>query len=307
MRSSNSTFRPQLLALDNRSVPSASIVAIGNTLSIRADNIASFISIRDDGKGDINATVKSANETVSSVNAHINRIAIVGSPGNDTVDFRLTAAMHSHLALDMNLGAGNDHAYMDFYAGIVDTSLSVKLLGGAGNDSVDAQFGKLTNASVDYRASLGDGADSSTVALFNGASGHTHANFDVAGNSGSDHVNFIATGTIDAAARVTFHAENQADANDRLTARYRGELDGTLKVIVDKAAAKYGVQSYFLLDPASTGTLIAIVRDNSGTCGSTLRVTDHSDGAIRSDIDRLDHCLTEPDGARVTHFDPAWI
>ncbi len=303
----NFRFRPQLLALENRSVPSASIAMLAGKMSIQADGIASFISVRDNGKGNVTASVKSAHGIVSAKGSHIGQIAILGGAGSDTVDFRLNGALQSPLELDMNLGAGNDRAYMDFYPGIVGTSLKVDLHGGAGRDSVEALFGNMTNANVSYRAALGDGADTSDVDLFSGASGHTKATFDVAGDSGADHVNFIAAGKIDSAAQVTFRAEHESDANDRLTVRYRGELDGRLNVDVDKAASKYGVQSYFLLDAASTGTLTAVVRDGSGSYGSTLQLTDHNDGPQRSDIDRLDHYLTETDGTLVTHFDPTVI
>ena len=74
---------------------------------------------------------------------------------------------------------------------------------------------------------------------------------------------------------------------------------------MDKAASWYGVQTKFTFDAASTGLLTAVVRDGSGAYGSTIQVTDHGSGPKSSDIDRLDHYLTQMDGTTTTHFNPA--
>lgn len=301
------TFQPRLVALEGREVPSATATVLGNKLTIQADSTGSMISIRDDGLGNVTATVQSSTGTVTAKGAHISQIAVNGSAANDTVVFALNGTLKTALEMDLDLGAGNDHAYMDFYRGVANSALNVNVNAGAGNDSVESIYGTMTNAAVSYKASLGTGNDGSNVTLFNGLSGNSKATFDVAGETGADRVDFNVMGKIDAAAAATLHAENSTDANDRVTIRYRGELDGTLTADVDKAASWYGVQSKFTLDAASIGTLTTVVRDATGAYGSTLTVTDHTSGPIASDIDRLDHYLSEMTGAHVSHFDPSAI
>ena len=220
------SFQPLLLALERREVPSATAAITGGKLAIHADNAGDYITIRDDGKGDVTASLKSATGTTTIKGSHISQISVLGGDGTDTVNFGLTGNMLTALELDMDLGAGNDHAYMDFYAGISNTALNVDVHGGAGNDSVESIYGLMNNAKVAYHAALGDGADSSSVTLFQGLSGKSTASFDVAGETGADRLDFNVMGKIAAPSTLNLHAENSQDANDRVTMRYRGELDG---------------------------------------------------------------------------------
>ncbi|MFL5338806.1 MAG: hypothetical protein ACJ8F7_01450 [Gemmataceae bacterium] len=307
MNNTTHTFQPRLVALEGREVPSATATVLGNKLAIQADNAGSVISITDDGLGHVSASVTSAGGTVSTKGSNVTQIAVTGGEGNDRVYFALAGTLKTALKMDMDLGAGNDHASMDFYRGISNSAVNVNVRAGVGNDSVESIYGTMTDAAVSYKASLGTGNDASSVTLFNGLSGNSKATFDVAGDTGADRVDFNVMGKIDAAAALKLHAENSTDANDRVTIRYRGELDGTLTANVDKAASWYGVQSKFTLDAASTGSLTAVVRDATGAYGSTLTVTDHTAGPVASDIDRLDHYLSEMTGTNVTHFDPSAI
>src|SRR5437868_6073712 len=58
MNNTPHTFQPRLVALEGREVPSATATVLGNKLTIQADSTGSVISIRDDGLGNVAATVQ---------------------------------------------------------------------------------------------------------------------------------------------------------------------------------------------------------------------------------------------------------
>jgi hypothetical protein len=301
------SFQPTLTLLEGRALPSATATILGSKLDITCDDAGSMVQIRDNGKGAVTAVVKSAGGSVSAAGAGITDIAVHGGPGNDIVDFRTTANLVTALHLHEDLGAGNDYSFMDLYRGVSGGPLNIEVNGGTGADAVLAEFGTINNAPVNFHAALGDGADSCNVVLFNGVSGHSTVNMNVAGQSGPDRVDYNVMGKIDAAAKLNIHADNTTTANDRLIVRYRGELDGAFNLDVDKAAAMYGVQALFALDAASTGTLTTIVRDGTNEFGSSLQVTDHTGGTKVTILDRLENILTEAPGTKVTVFNPAAI
>src|SRR5205085_1648330 len=134
----SSSFKPQLHACEERAVPSASVAVIGHRLAIHSDNMASLITVRDDGQGHVGASIKSAAGIISASGSNINEIDIVGGTAKDNVDFRTTGALITALTLDMDLGAGNDRAYMDFYRGVSAAPLNVDIHGDSGSDSVEA-------------------------------------------------------------------------------------------------------------------------------------------------------------------------
>jgi hypothetical protein len=72
-----------------------------------------------------------------------------------------------------------------------------------------------------------------------------------------------------------------------------------LNIDVQQAAAWYGVQSQFTLDPLSMGTIKVQLSDAWNEYDSSLVVTDHSGGAIVSIIDPLEEVLTSPTGTQV--------
>lgn len=292
-------FKPELVALETRSVPSATVSVAGAKMTINTDPLGGLVQIRDDGRG--NVTVNGGGVTQA---AGIKQIVVEGGAGTDTIDFRTTGNLLHALDIHVNLGAGTDRAYFDLYRGISGVPLDIDIAAGTGPDSVDVMFGAITAATVNVHAAMGYGADTTTVTMFNGASGASRVNLDVAGETGADRVDLNVMGKIDAAAIVNQRVENVADANDRVLLRYRGELDGKLNVNIDKAAAQYGVQSRFALDAASVGTLRTVVSNGTAVFGSSLIVTDHTGDAKVSVLDRLENILTSPPGTKVTRFRP---
>lgn len=295
-------FQPTLTALEGRAVPSAAVTVIGSKLDITCDDAGSFIQIRDNGRGDVTVSVKSATGTLTAAGAGIADISVHGKAGNDTVDFRTTGNLLHALSLHEDLGAGNDYSYSDLYRGISGVPLVLDVNAGAGTDSVVTHFGTIDRAYVNVRAALGDGADYFTAVMFSGVGPRSVVNMGVAGQGGADRVDYNLMGKIDATSTVTIYADNTVTSNDRLITRYRGELDGKLNLNVNGAASLYGVQALFTLDAASTGTLTTTVKTATGTIGSTARVTDHTGSAKVTVLDRLENILTEPYGIDVTRF-----
>jgi hypothetical protein len=297
------SFKPELSVLDQRTVPSASVSVAGSKMIIQADDLGGLVQIRDDGRG--NVTVGGPNgSALLGRGAGIKQIVVHGGDGNDVIDFRTTGMLRHMLELDMDLNSGNDRAYLDLYRGISGVPLNIDIEGGTGNDSVEAHFGTISNGYVTFNAALGEGNDSATIALFKGLSGNSQASFGLSGDSGADRFDLNIMGKIDAASMLNAHIENQADADDRVLVRYKGELDGQFNLNVDKAASRYGVQSRFALDADSAGTLNAVVSDGTTTWASSLVVVDHTGGTKVSVLDRLDNILTSPAGTKVTIFAP---
>src|SRR5262249_46585402 len=124
-------FQPTLASLESRAVPSATATVLGSKLDITCDDAGSLVQIRDNGKGDVTAWVKSASGTVTVAGSGINDISVHGKAGNDTVDFRTTGNLIHALTVHEDLGAGNDYSYSDLYNGISGVPLTLDLSAGA--------------------------------------------------------------------------------------------------------------------------------------------------------------------------------
>jgi hypothetical protein len=297
------SFKPELFTLDRRTVPSASVSVAASKMIIQADDFGGLLQIRDDGRGNVTVGGPSGSSLMGKASG-ISQVVVHGGARNDVIDFRTTGTLRHLLDLDIDLGAGNDRAYLDLYRGISGVPLNIDIEGGTGNDSVEAHFGSIDNAFVTFDADLGQGNDDATVVLFGGISRRSRANFELAGDSGADRFDLNVMGRIDAEAALNAHIGNIGNADDRVLVRYKGELDGQLNLNVEKAAARYGIQSRFALDAGSTGTLNAIVSDGASSWGSSLMVTDHFGGPKVSVLDRLENILTNPAGTKVAKFVP---
>jgi hypothetical protein len=293
-------FKPELGVLERREVPSATVTVVGGKMEITGDGSANAVVIRDDGSGNVSATVVTGSTQVTRSASKVNQIVVHTLGGDDSVSFQLTRNMLTALDLDVDVGAGNDRVAIDLYRGVSGVPLEIEIDGGVGYDSAQVQFGKINNANVTLDASLGQDSDSANVVFFDGVSGNSKIDANVSGDTGADRVDFNIMGKIDSAANLDIHASNSLDANDRLLLRYRGELDGNLSAEIDGAAAAYGVQARFALDPTSEGTLAVRARNAKGVRESSAQVTDHTGDAKVTILDRLENRLTAPAGIKVT-------
>jgi hypothetical protein len=279
---------------------SAGITIIGHEMDIQADTSGSTISVTDNGTGSVNVWMKTGSQTMSQVGLGINKMVIHGGDGNDIIYVQNSSVLKHALELDIDPGKGNDHEYLNFQRGISGAPLSLDLAAGAGADSVDLSFGNIQNSNVNVKANLHNNKDIFSSVLFYGLSGTSTLNYNIQGNGMADHVILNFIGKIDSAASINVVDQNTPTANDRLSIRYRGQLDGNLNINVQQAAVWYGVQSQFTLDPVSMGTLKVQLSDAWNEYDSSLVVTDHSGGVKVSIIDPLEKVLTGPTGTLVT-------
>lgn len=294
------SFKPELGVLEGREVPSATVSVVGGKMEITGDSAANAVVIRDDGGGNVSATVVTGSTQVTRSASKINQIVVHTLGGDDSINFQLTRNMLTALDLDVDGGSGNDRIAIDLYRGISGVPLNIDIDGGAGYDSTQVQFGKINNAHVKLDASLGQDADSANIVFFDGISGNSKVDANISGDTGADRVDCNIMGKIDSAADLDIHASNSLDANDRLVLRYRGELDGNLSANIDGAASGYGVQARFALDATSDGTLSVRARNAKGVHESSAQVTDHFGNPKLTILDRLENRLTQPAGIKVT-------
>src|SRR5262245_37535759 len=243
-RQQTNCFRPHVLTLEDRCVPSATATIAGSLMTIQADPSGGLIQIRTDGMGYVQVSAAGQSTPLAKA-SNISKIVVNGGAGSDWIDFRNTGTLKHALDLDLNLAAGNDRAVIDLYRGISGVPVNIDVDGGDGSDWMQVQFGLIVNSQVSMHGGLGAGNDYASIVMFNGLSGHSQADFDIAGDAGADRVELNLMGKIDSTAVVNAHVENIPGADDRLLVRYRGELDGKLNITADDAANRYGIQAWF--------------------------------------------------------------
>jgi hypothetical protein len=162
-RSAN-RFVPQCESLENRWCPSAFVQVHHHTLIVHGDNNADTISIVDDGKGDVSATITpAAGNAISGSGTGITNVRIESGNGDDTVNYSLSGALSQNQSINLGLGKGMDSVTLDFSAGVSNARLRVGIEGGRGADQLITNFGTLTNAKVALFGELGKGADQATL------------------------------------------------------------------------------------------------------------------------------------------------
>ncbi|HLW64068.1 MAG TPA: hypothetical protein VKS79_02035 [Gemmataceae bacterium] len=293
-------FQPAIEVLEGRALMSAGITIVGHEMDITGGMPGSTISVTDNGSGTMSAWMKTGTLMTSQVAQNINKVVIHGGDGNDIIYFQNSGVLKHALELDIDTGAGSDHEYLNFQRGLNGAHLGLDLVAGAGADSVDLSFGNIQNSKVNVNANLHSSKDVFSSVLFYGLSGNSALNYNIQGNGMADHVVLNFMGKVDSAASINVVDQNTPNANDRLSIRYRGELDGQLNLNVQQAAVWYGVQSQFTLYPSSMGTLNVRLSDAWNEYDSSLVVTDHTGGAKISIIDPLEEVLTGPTGTMVT-------
>jgi hypothetical protein len=197
-------FIPQCETLENRWCPSAFVKVAQHTLIVHGDNQADTISIVDDGKGDVSATITPASgKAVSGSGTGITNIEVFSGNGNDSISYSLSSVLGQNQSLHLQTGKGSDTFTLDATAGISNGSLSVHLNGGKGADQMTANFGALTNAKVALFTGLGKSTDQATLnfaaisqsdvlAVLNGGSGKDSVTADFAGDITDSNVGLRA-------------------------------------------------------------------------------------------------------------------
>ena len=185
-------FILRLERLDDRALPSVSVVETGGTLVVHGDQSDNTIVISDDGTSDAGNVVVQVfddDQTYTS-NGAITKIRIVGRGGDDTVEYDLNGNLSNSRTVVADLGKGDDvfNANVNYLQLNDGASLTIRALGGNGKDqlSVNANCDVMEGASLSVVLKGGNGKDS-ILENFTGVLMGT-ASFKADGGDGHDLV-----------------------------------------------------------------------------------------------------------------------
>jgi hypothetical protein len=233
-RSSRTTrhagFKPSVEALESRWCPSgASIQLTGHTLVVHGDSAADQISVVDNGKGGVSASITTPHGTLTGGASGVQAITIESGDSGDHVSFALSGQLTSALSLKLCLGKGSDTANLDFTAGIAGLGPATRMLDvdidhGSGSDRVTTTFGAISSAAIDFDECLGSGNDHATV-QFQGALTNVRADVTVKGGDGDQTTAVSFAGISNSSVSLT---ENLGrDDGNTWTTTFAGPISGS--------------------------------------------------------------------------------
>jgi hypothetical protein len=267
---------PTLEPLEDRSCPS-SISLSGPILTINGDNTSdNLITVLDGGQGNVTASVRDANGHVTSRSlTGVTGIAINTAGGNDTVNYALTAPLTTSESLSVNLGNGNNQVNLDYSRGVTAPALTVRVLGGSGDDRLNATLGPVKDTAVDFRTALGNGNDQVFESLNGDLTGSARLYFQNVDGSGYDGIRFTGAGNI--APTASLQVDSLGGANpDTFHVDYSGQLDGRLAIHTTGGPRFSWIESDINLAPGSTGALDARLLGGLDLDALLLRVNSSS-------------------------------
>jgi len=193
----------RLESLNDRTVPSVTVVQDGGTLTVTGDAHANDVQIHDDGTAaGLTVTVDGVDQVLSG--ADVTNVVIKTQSGWDTVSYTLT----------------NDY---------VGTTRTVDVWLGNGNDTFTADLGHAIDAasSLTLQVHGGNGKDDLSVTGAGGVAGTLDV--QLYGQNGMDVISFDYTGDVTGTVRWTAEGGN---GKDDVSLHYAGVLDGTLELNV---------------------------------------------------------------------------
>jgi hypothetical protein len=214
-------FVPRLEGLEDRCVPSCTVVESNGVLTITGSQKADVIEIEDDGT---ELTITCDGEPVEH-SGEATEVVLNLRAGNDTVTYTLTGELAALAArvIEVNLGNGHDTFEGTLEAGLAagasleltvlgqngkdtlgvsadapaniaaDAEVAVVLSGGNGKDTVDAAFGGLLEGDFSLSASGGNGKDAIAADLTFDAGSTGGVDAEVLGGNGKDDLTFLVT------------------------------------------------------------------------------------------------------------------
>jgi hypothetical protein len=191
----------RLESLNDRTLPSVTVLQSGATLTIRGDASANDVQIHDDGTAaGVTVTVDGVDQTLSG--DAVDKVVVLTGSGDDTVSYPLTGDYAGTTrTVCVGLGNGDDTFTADVGHAIgVDSSLTLRVFGGNGKDNLSA-------------AGTGSVAGTLDVQLY--------------GQNGIDVISFDYTGDVTGSLKVKVYGGN---GTDDLSFHYAGVVDGTLDV-----------------------------------------------------------------------------
>src|SRR5262249_7765596 len=190
--------------------------------------------------------------------------------------YALTGALTVSESINIDLGSGSNMAVMNFGKGVSAPALKVNVVGGSNDDTLQAVFGTIHNANVDFQTNLGDGNDH-VIANFNGdLTGAAHVLFRANSGAGYDGVAVNVKGNIDGRAFMDVEARGGVHS-DTMHLDYQGRLNGTLILheqggpqfswlasdVTLKAGSKGNLTDKLVGGPGNENLLVLRVHDQS--------------------------------------------
>lgn len=296
-----SSYRPALENLEDRWCPAATIGFANGVLTVTGDNNANNVQIvQNDDSNQLTVSADGATQVFDSDD--VTKVAINLLGGDDQLTYKLGGGGDFEEAKDIqiDLGAGNDKATLDFAndgaGGLaeIDDNLNINVLGQAGNDQLDAFFGKVDGVNLTLAGNLGFGDDKFFAELKGDLTGDAQAviNMQDVNDLVAPLINrvLLAGGkdqfTVRASADVNIANDARLDVtlrtfdgNDNVQVQYQGELDGALKVQVATDDGADLAIALITLDQGSAGTVQAKVDGGGDNDIIALKIFDNSGNA----------------------------
>lgn len=150
-------FTPTLTRLETRDCP-ASVSVADRALFITTDSGADVVTVRDDGRGNVRASVTGGDGTASAAGAGVNRVFVHLRGAADRLDYTITGRVVKPVAAVIDVGwGGTKQVRIGLPADPGSGRGSFDLRGNLGRGSVDVHFGRagLGGLTVLHRMSAG--------------------------------------------------------------------------------------------------------------------------------------------------------
>lgn len=296
------SFKPSMEGLEARWCPSATVGLQNGILTITGDDNANIVQIvQNDNQNKL--TVIADGVQTDFASDQVLKVVANLKGGDDLLTYQLGGGSDFKKAKDIqiDLGAGNDRANLDFASNgaggqaEIEKNLNINVLGQAGNDQLDAFFGKVENVAVNLTGNMGFGDDKFFAELKGDLDFAAKVKIDMEDVNnvvlpigglnrvvllgGNDQFRVKADADVDiddnAALDVTLKG---FDGIDNLSVTTRGEVDGQLKVLLDGEDGGDLVLADITLDAGSDGTVDAKVLGGNDNDIVALRIIDNSNG-----------------------------
>lgn len=266
------------------------------TLTITGTDGADRVSIeQNDAAKGLKITMGRGNaaEIVRQFPSHlVDRIMVQLAGGDDEFQFATIRDVRYARNVQLNLGDGNDDAFVRWADGgaVANANLTLSVVAGAGNDTFGTRIGQTrSNVTTAMAVDLGDGDDRFTAKVLNPSRIRSSLTVTGLGGEGNDEFQYEASGTLGSRAVASVRLEGQA-GNDSFEVRNAGRIDGDLTeklfgdlgddVVKAEVINVTGAGRYSLTQGGGGGddSIVADVQISKGAALSAKSAIDGGDG-----------------------------
>jgi hypothetical protein len=251
--------------LDGRDCPSVTVIPGPGAVTVIGDAAAdTVVIVQDDAANRLTVQYNSAAgpASVTFPSLPINRVNAFLQGGEDRLDYRLVSDLLAPKVFTNFLGAGDDRATYDVGVRnprVIRASLVVDVYGEAGRDMVQAEFGAVSAAPVQFVASMGTESDYCSASLRGVMVGGARGRFDLRGEAGSDTLKFANVNSTWPPSRLDVLMTG-GDGDDVLAMFIDGTMSGAYRLHLDGGAGQDYVDADVTARFGSTGSLDLNVR-----------------------------------------------